>query len=136
MKGSNLPIRMRALIALAALAGCAEPPPPPPPSPTATIDGRYTGSANGSCGSAPTAATVREGRLTLTIGNGSPIDGIAHRDGSLTATAIDRTGREMNFTGHIDDRDLRGGSYNGRCAFAFSMTREASGQTNPIDRTR
>ncbi len=119
-----MPIRFRVLIGLAILAGCAEPPPPPPPPPS-PLDGTYKGSASGSCGAAQTTATVRDGHFTLIIGDTPPLDGVAQTDGSLRANVLGPDGREINFTGHIDGPELRGGSYNGRCAFAFSMTRQS-----------
>ena len=51
------------------------------------------------------------------------LDGAAQPDGALRATALGEDGRELNFAGRIDGAGLRGGSYNGRCAYAFTLMR-------------
>ncbi len=121
----RLPTPWPALCRAMAASGCAAPPPPPPPpvSPTASVDGTYNGLANGSCGSGNATVVVRDGRFTLSIGGGPLLDGAAQPDGILRGTSLGEDGRELNFTGHIDGPDLRGGSYNGRCAYAFTLMR-------------
>jgi hypothetical protein len=118
-----------AIALLALLAGCAQPrpaPSPPAPSPTASIDGTYKGAANGSCGTdQPATATLRDGRFTLTVPPDLRLEGRASGNGVLNATQIDDAGREVNFSGQIDGKLLRGGSYNGKCAFAYAMTRDS-----------
>lgn len=112
--------------AVALLAACAERPPAPPAaaSKTAAIDGVYEGSASGSCGTGQAATVnVKDGRFTLTVMPGLRLQGLADRDGTLSATQPNEDGRAINFTGRIDGPKLRGGSYNGRCAFAFTMQR-------------
>ena len=108
-----------------AASGCAAPPPPPPRplSPTAHFDGTYKGLANGSCGSGDATVVVHDGRFALSVGGGPMLDGAAQPNGALRATALGEDGRELNFTGHIEGADLRGGSYNGRCAYAFTLMR-------------
>ena len=117
------------LAGLALLGGCAQPrpaPPPSPSSPTASIDGAYSGTANGSCGTdRPATMTLRDGRFTLTVAPDLRLEGRAERNGMLNATQVADDGREVNFTGQIDGRLLRGGSYNGKCAFAYAMTRSS-----------
>ena len=112
---------------LALLGGCAQPrpaPSPPPPSPTAAIDGTYKGTANGSCGNdRPATATLRDGRFALTVPPDLRLEGRASGNGMLSAAQVDDAGREVNFSGQIDGKLLRGGSYNGKCAFAFAMRR-------------
>jgi hypothetical protein len=125
MSRSTAPSFAIALLAL--LGGCAQSrqaPSPPPPSPTASIDGTYKGTANGSCGTDQLAtATLRDGRFTLTVPPDLRLEGRASGNGVLNATQVDDAGREVNFTGQIDGKLLRGGSYNGKCAFAYAMTR-------------
>jgi hypothetical protein len=116
----------RAVLALALLAGCAQPPAPSPspPSSTASIDGAYGGTASGSCGTdQPATMTLRDGRFTLTVPPSLRLEGRVDRSGTLSATGATDDGREVNFTGQVDGRMLRGGSYNGKCAFAFALTR-------------
>lgn len=109
------------------LAGCATEEtaaPPPPVSRTAVIDGIYRGTANGSCGANQSARMeVRDGGFVLAVSSGLHVDGTAEPDGTLTAVERQPDGRDLNFTGRIDRLDMRGGSYNGRCAFAFTMRR-------------
>jgi hypothetical protein len=112
--------------ALALLAGCAQPRPTssPPPSPTAAIDGSYKGTANGSCGTdQPATMTLRDGHFTLAVPPDLRLQGRVDGNGMLSATQVGDDGREVNFTGQVDGRLLRGGSYNGKCAFAYAMTR-------------
>lgn len=111
--------------ALAALAACAQPAPESPAPPkAATVDGVYEGTANGSCGaSQPATMDLKDGRFTLTVAPDLRLRGHADQDGTLTATEPYGDGRDINFTGRIDGPKLRGGSYNGRCAFAFAMVR-------------
>ena len=114
--------------ALAVLAGCAQRPPATlaPASTTAAIDGIYEGTASGSCGTGQAAtADVTDGRFTLTVMPGLRLQGRADQDGTLNAAQPYEDGRQINFTGRIDGQQLRGGSYNGRCAFAFEMTRRS-----------
>ncbi len=112
--------------ALALLAGCAQPrpAPAPPPSPTAAIDGAYNGTANGSCGTdRPATITLRNGHFTLAVPPDLRLQGRVDGNAVLNATQVADDGREVNFTGQIDGKLLRGGSYNGKCAFAYEMTR-------------
>ncbi len=109
---------------LAGLVACAHPPPETaaPLSRTASVDGRYAGSATGSCGSSSSATMdVRDGRFTLDVDALLTLHGRAQRDGSLDATQPTQDGGEVNFTGRIEGHEVRGGSYNGRCAFTFSL---------------
>ena len=114
---------------VALLGGCAQPRPAPsaaPASPTAAIDGAYSGTANGSCGTdRPATMTLRDGRFTLTVPPDVRLQGRAERNGTLSATDVADDGRQVNFTGQIDGRLLRGGSYNGKCAFAYALTRSS-----------
>jgi hypothetical protein len=119
------PALWSALWLAGAASGCAHPPPPaaPPTSPTARIDGTYKGLANGSCGSGGATVVVHDGRFTLSVGGDPMLDGAVQPDGALRAATLEEDGREVNFAGHIDGADLRGGSYNGRCAYAFTLAR-------------
>lgn len=112
-------------LVLATVGGCARPPlpPAPPASATATIDGTYKGLANGSCGAAQATAVVYNRQFTLSLGGAPILDGLAEPDGILRAAKFGEDGRELNFAGRIDGSDMRGGSYNGRCALAFMLNR-------------
>ena len=120
----------------APLFACAPQPTPQPtakPSRTSSIDGTYTGVANGSCGRGEEAfLRLKDGRFTLSVPATLHLEGHAEPDGTLTAVHTGEDGREVNFNGHIADGLMRGGSYNGHCAFAFGMTREV---TSPKART-
>ena len=113
-------------LALLALWGCAQRPsaPPAPASSTASIDGRYAGLANGSCGVNQQAeAEIRAGRFRLSVPPALALSGAAQPDGTLNAGQLDGSGRQVNFTGHVDGPEMRGGSYNGRCGYAFTLRR-------------
>ncbi len=112
-------------LALATVGGCATPPAPPPPpaSATAAIDGTYKGLANGSCGASEAKVVVYDRHFTLSVADGLAFDGVAQPNGVLRAAKFGEDGRELNFAGHIDGADMRGGSYNGRCALAFMLNR-------------
>ncbi len=128
-------VRFACLTVAAPLFACAPRPatqPSAPPSRTSSIDGTYAGLANGSCGSGEEAfLRLRDGRFTLSVPASLHLEGRAEPDGTLTAVHTGDDGREINFNGHIADGVMRGGSYNGHCAFAFAMTRE----TRPAMRT-
>ena len=121
-------LRRAGCLALFALASaCAAPPPPPPPpaSATSTIDGTYKGGASGSCGSSQATVILHDRRFTLTVADGLALQGTAESDGTLRAATSGDGGRDLNFTGRVAGAYLRGGSYNGRCAFAFALTRQS-----------
>ncbi len=107
------------------VAACAvrHPPPPAPASVTAPIDGAYKGLATGSCGASEARAVVRDGHLTLSVEAGPDLQGTAQPGGVLRAAASGDEGGDVTFAGRIDGTELRGGSYNGRCAFAFALNR-------------
>ncbi len=110
------------------LAWCAQPPAPTTPvSPVASIDGTYTGLATGSCGTDQAASvTLHDRQFTLAVGR-ERLDGTAAADGELSATRPMEGGGELNFTGHVQGKLLHGGSYNGRCAYAFELIRSPGG---------
>lgn len=112
-------------LSLICLAGCAPHSDPTiQVSQTRSIDGEYTGIANGSCGTnRPAQAELKDGHFTLTVPSELSLSGPASPDGSLSASQTDPSGRQVNFTGRIQGRELRGGSYNGRCGFAFALRR-------------
>jgi len=114
------------LLILTCLAGCAGfgDPKPIQVSQTQSIDGEYTGIANGSCGAnRPAQAELKDGHFTLTVPPELSLRGSASPDGSLSASEAGPGGREVNFTGRIQGTEFRGGSYNGRCGFAFALRR-------------
>lgn len=111
---------------LICLGGCANRADPPPVqvSQTQSIDGDYTGIANGSCGAnRPARAQLKEGHFTLTVPPDLSLSGEVSPDGSLSASEPDQSGRPVNFSGRVQGTELRGGSYNGRCGFAFALKR-------------
>ena len=109
------------------LASCAPRPAPPLPSPAAAYDGLYTGTANGSCGTGEAASlNVRNHRFTLSVESGLRLEGAVTEGGEIAATEPAEDGREVNFNGQIEGGFVRGGSYNGRCGYAYEMQRRIS----------
>ena len=117
-------VSLLASFGAASLAGCAAPKPPPPPaSATLSIDGTYKGSARGSCGATEATMEVRDGHFVLSMFDARTVlDGDAEPNGTLHGERFVGS-RELNFAGRVDGPDLRGGSYDGRCALAFTLAR-------------
>jgi hypothetical protein len=110
------------VIGLLAVTGCAPRQSAAPiPPPAAALGVTYQGVANGSCGAnQPAHMSLTDGKFILSAG-GEELRGVAAADGALSGNGWSSEGRPVNFSGRIQGEEMRGGSYNGRCGFAFLL---------------
>jgi hypothetical protein len=68
---------------------------------------------------------LHDGHFVLSVTTIVFLEGAVAADGTLSATGSAPDGRPVNFGGRIDGSVLRAGSYNGNCAYAFSLIRSS-----------